>query len=204
MATTLPFNKREKPAADTPRETVTNDTPDTPPRRPTTGDTAGGTRRTAKGRPTRKLQASLEELFSAPALVYAARGDAWAQNHIATSAPAVAKAWADLADESPAVKRILSRITEGTAWGAVIVATGAYAVPLVAHHGLLPPPLNAVFTGEPEESSSPIVPPPPSPDAPPAPPRRDNGNGNGGMTPPTSPGQPPGVVTVAGTNSAHK
>lgn len=136
-----------------------------------------------------KLQASLEELFAAPALLYAVAGDEWAVNHVTVNAPVMAEAWVKLAQESPPVKRFLDKITTGTAWGGVIVATGGFVLPLLAHHQMLPAPIGAVMgRGGESEPRGPIVPPPPAPD-------------DSGMTPPVGNGQPPGVVTVAGTGA---
>lgn len=169
------------------------------------------------------LQKSLEELFSAPAYIYALNGDTWAEDHISTTAPRLAEAWYKLAQKNPAVKRTLESLTTGSAWGGVAVATGATVLPLLAHHRLLPGQVQVFFSGVPTTGtpSGPIVPPPPGamPGPPPVPP---GGGGTpspsrwakmhaedgptvpppgGGMTPPMAPGAPPGVVTVAASNN---
>jgi hypothetical protein len=200
------------------RESVSGtDTPgtsDTPPRREAPGPGARGQGPASseqKSAPTRrgpqpKLQKSLEELFAAPALVYSLAGDEWAAQFVSGHAPALAEAWYKLAQENVAVRRILERITTGTAWGGVIVSTGMVVLPLAAHHGILPSPAAAFFQSEDDPHRGPIVPPPPrqstSPSGQPG-----NGRGRGGpptpadMTPPIREGQPPGVVTVAGTSN---
>lgn len=170
--------------------------------------------------PTPQLQKSLEELFSAPAYVYAINGDQWAQDHITENAPKLAEAYYKLAQKNPAVKRTLERLTTGSAWGGVAVATGATVLPLLAHHQLLPAPVQTIFSGVPTTGAprGPIVPPPPSPGPvrsptvarPPAPTGTPPGMGggtprvpppSGEMTPPQVPGQPAGTVTVAGSNN---
>lgn len=186
-------------------ESGTTGTSDTPPRRGDTGPGSSGQGPAASTPPrsTRKpnLQKSLEELFSAPALIYSMAGDEWAASHITTNAPVLAEAWYKLAQESPAVKRMLDRLTTGSAWGGVIVATGGMALPLLAHHNLLPAQVGAVLgTDNGAPTRGPIVPPPPM-DSPPSPPPPPYSRGNGDMTPPLRDGEPPGVVTVAGSNS---
>lgn len=164
--------------------------------------------------PKPQLQKSLEELFSAPAYVYSITGDEWAENHVNESAPRLAEAWYKLAQKNPAVKRTLERLTTGSAWGGVAVATGVAVLPLLAHHELLPGPLGAMLSGVPgptqghTQARSPIVPPPPPPPAGPASGPVGGGGASpvvpprgGNMTPPVGDG-PPGVVTVQSVNRA--
>lgn len=163
------------------------------------------------GRPTRadKLQDSLAELLALPSLAYAATGDTWAASHIAERAPIMAEAWVELGKENPAVMRVLQKITTTSAWGGVILATGGTLLPLAVHHNLLPD-LGLPFGGGSEEGGgAPLVPPPPG--GGPTPPGAESGvvgrqppprgGSSGEMTPPLKPDQPPGVVTVAGTNN---
>lgn len=173
----------------------------------------------ASSGPRPQLQRSLEELFSAPAYFYALTGDAWAEEHVTTTAPRLAEAWYKLAQKNPAVKRTLESLTTGSAWGGVMVATGATVLPLLAHHQLLPDPAQALFAGVPTTGtpSGPIVPPPPQPSTAGVPPAPRGGGGTptpprpmagpmvpppgNGMTPPLAPDAPPGVVTVAASNN---
>lgn len=160
-----------------------------PPPRPTSGG--------------RTLQSRLEELLGGLALPYSAMGDDYAAQLIATRTPAIAEAWADLAKQNAAVKRVLERLVQGTAWGGVVLSSAGLAIPLLAHHNILPlvvDPFSGMYGGAPViprrgdkqqrmPDWSPIVPPPPSSDS--------------GMTPPAAPDQPSGTFTVAGsTNSA--
>lgn len=195
-----------KGATDHSPEPGTTDTSDTPPREERSGRGANAPRPGASVGRKPQLQKSLEELFAAPAMGYALIGDEWAASFVTERAPVLAEAWYKLSVESPAVRRILTRLTAGSAWGGVAVATGATVLPLLAHHDLLPVEL-PFDVGQ--DYDRPIVPPPPSADAPPSrnsPPReraerRRRGGGTNDMTPPVKPGQPPGVVTVAGTNN---
>lgn len=191
-----------------------NDGPPPPP-----GPAAAPKPRATGGGNRPQLQKSLEELFSAPALLYALKGDEWAEAHITEHAPRLAEAWYKLAQKNPAVRRMLENLTTGSAWGGVAVATGVTVLPLLAHHNALPGPLGNVFSGVPTTggNSGPTVPPPPGasgprvrPPAPQGPPRARGGTPppgpmvpppGGPMTAPTAPGAPAGVVTVAGSNN---
>lgn len=218
MADSIPTPPTRERVPRRPRATGSTGSTDTPPRRAPDSN-AQATGAPAQEAPTRaprrgpkpKLQKSLEEVFAAPALAYKMTGDEWATDFVKDRAEPLAEAWYNLAQESPPVKRILEKLTTGSAWGGVAIATGATVLPLLAHHQLLPGPLGSVFsvptTGAPR---GPIVPPPPPrtpsiPATPPGPGRVSNGEGGGGapsgMTPPIGDGQPAGVVTVAGTNA---
>lgn len=138
------------------------------------------------------LQKRLEEFLATPALVYSFMGDQWAAELITTRTPAMAEAWYDLSTKNPAVKRVLERLLEGSAWGGVILSTMAVTLPLAQHHGLVPgaDPFSALYApiSAPNGSAprrGPIVPPPPGPT-------------QGAGAPPISgtDGSPPGVVTV--------
>lgn len=157
---------------------------------------------------TPALQASLEELFATPALAYSFAGDEWAAELVTTRSKAFARDCYELAQKNPAVKRLLTRLVEGSAVGAVLMSGAAIFVPLAQHHGLIPgadpfalfyPPLPA------DRTAGPIVPPPPSagsrsPAPAPAPPP----GGGGGTAPPPPRGDVhsvPGAVVV-GQNGA--
>lgn len=185
---------------------------DTPPHPPE--GASQGTRPTRPTRPaseskgtksrtrTPDLQKRLEELFSLPALMYSWNGDTYPVAIINQRAPAMAEAWYDLANQNPAVKRVLQRITEGGAWGGVILSSAAMVLPLLQYHGMIPgaDPFAAFYPGVEAPERGPIVPPPPSPEGPqetPIPRGGSENGGGGGYTPPVSPDAPPGVVTVA-------
>ncbi len=173
---------------------------------------AGDSRPT--GGPARDLKGKLTELFAGMALIPMAAGDHYSAHIISTRAPHLAEAWADLARQNPAVKRILEGLVQGGAWGGVALATGSVLVPILGHYGMLPPidPWVGQYGPPPVtqgERRRPIVPPPPGRPGPQVPPNpRANGAGSPAtndsglrsMTPPISVGQPPGVVTVAGSS----
>lgn len=193
-------------------EPGTTGTTDTPPRKssPAGAESAGGARPQAPRPPAggRKapLQKSLEELFAAPSLAYSIAGDQVAASFLASRAEPMAEAWYNLSKESPAVRRILDKLTTGSAWGGVVIATGATVLPLLAHHDVLPFDLPfGIPVPEGEEGASMVPPPPPPSGPPPAPDGRGRAGGGttppNGMTPPRKAGEPAGVVTVAGSNS---
>lgn len=115
----------------------------------------------AQPRPPRKgsLEARLGELIGGFALPFAAMGDMHCAGVIAQRGPALAGAWAELAQQNAAVKRVLERMLSGGAWGGVIVSTLAIAVPMAQHHGIYdgPDPF-AMFFG-PSEIQVPDYPP---------------------------------------------
>jgi transcriptional regulator with XRE-family HTH domain len=58
---------------------------------------------------------------------------------IRMNAAQMARAWAELADESPRVRRFLILLTYGGAWRGVIAATLPVVYSIGVHHGLIPP-----------------------------------------------------------------
>lgn len=56
---------------------------------------------------------------------------------IAAHGPNMAKAWADLADESPKVRQVLEMLMTGGAWGGVLMAMTPVVMGIMANHGLL-------------------------------------------------------------------
>jgi hypothetical protein len=174
---------------------------------------AGGSRAPRTG----QLETKLGEFFGAFSLVFAAAGDDYCAWVVASRSPQLASAWADLAKQNPAVKRVLEGLVEGSAWGGVIISSLAIALPIAKHHGLWrgPDPFSMLMPAPPEVAAKMNG--------------NNNGNGNGGKpasyawtkasgdapapqpTPSdddsdymsSMPGAPPGVVTVASTTAAH-
>lgn len=62
---------------------------------------------------------------------------------IAMNADNMAHAWAELANESPQVRRLLMLLTYGGAWRGVAMATLPVVYSIGVHHGLIPPVLGA-------------------------------------------------------------
>jgi hypothetical protein len=162
---------------------------------------------------TPPLQKKLEEFFSAPALMFSFTGDDYPAQIVAMRTPMMAEAWYELSKQNAGVKRILERLTEGGAWGMVTISSLAVVVPILQYYDVIPgnDPFAAVMP-------SPDAAPParPAQVPPPPPPSPTSGVGEGGgpadaapvvedgtvrMTPPVAQGEPPGVVTVAGTGA---
>lgn len=57
---------------------------------------------------------------------------------IANGADRLADSWMELAKTDPKVKKFLSKMTQTSSWGAVIVAHSMVAMPILQHHKLLP------------------------------------------------------------------
>lgn len=91
------------------------------------------------GRPSNldKLEASLTDLFSTVG-VFVGMADPFDGQVIVAGAPNLAGALTAVAKENPKVAKSLARITETSAWGGVVFAVAGIAVPIAAHHGLLP------------------------------------------------------------------
>lgn len=56
---------------------------------------------------------------------------------IAAHGPNMAKAWSDLADESPKVRQVLEMLMTGGAWGGVLMAMTPVVMGIMANHGIL-------------------------------------------------------------------
>lgn len=65
---------------------------------------------------------------------------------ILAGAENLAGALDNLAQENDAVKRALEAALTGSAWGGVIIATAAIALPIMANHGMVPEQLGAMAT----------------------------------------------------------
>lgn len=57
---------------------------------------------------------------------------------IVAGGPRFAAALTKLARENPSIRKALEMMLEGSAWAEVIVAGGMIALPIAAHHGMLP------------------------------------------------------------------
>lgn len=192
------------------------ETPDPPPPPPPPkAPPRAETRTPRKG----SLESRLNEFLGAASIPFAVAGDNYSAQIVAARSPALAKSLAELANENAAVKRVLNRIMEGSAWGGVAIASLSIILPICQHHGLIPgtDPFSAIMPGPAPsgEGQSPRMrwsggsTPTPDGSTMGAP-----GPGSGGDTPPngrpspdeyktTVPGSPPGVVTVASTTADH-
>lgn len=87
-------------------------------------------------RPPFKKQ--IEDAFVTISVAVAATGDLHCATIIAANAEPMALAWADLAKVNPRVQAVIERMLTGSAWGGVIFATAACAIPIAVHHKMLP------------------------------------------------------------------
>lgn len=142
MADTPPRRRRTQratpPVDDTPQEEPKRESP--PPKV------------SAPGKGPATLQRKLEMMIVGMGLPFAAAGDEHCAMVFAQRGPVVAEAWANLANESPAVKRVLESMLKGGAWTGAIGATVSLVMPVAAHHGLsVPNPMDAVVFGRRKE-----------------------------------------------------
>lgn len=106
----------------------------------------------AKPAPPKRTTAKLEDRLTG-SLVMVGMGVA-VLNHddgmaVMRGAPALAAAMVKLGDENPKVRKALEAAVSASAWGEVLAASLAIAVPIAANHGALPPGALAMFsTGE--------------------------------------------------------
>jgi hypothetical protein len=146
--------------------------PQKPPRKPraeTTPASSGATARPAGGEssspppgaappppePDRKpgarasaLERKLEELFAAIALAFTLTGDQFSATVISRRSPDLARAWARLAQENPAVKRFLDGLLAGSSWGEAAMVTLGTVLPILWRKGIVPDELGQPFAME--------------------------------------------------------
>ena len=186
-----------------------------PPRSRAKGDAGSAAVGTGRAPSAASLEARLNEFLAAASLPFALAGDDYCATIIAQRMPRLSHSLVELSRENPAVKRLLNRILEGSAWGGVALAVVTIVIPIAQHHGALPgdDPFMFMFPGSPRR------------EAVASPPAGWNGwtgnGGNGGEDrstmgapspaddqPSPSPmtqfrDAPPGVVTVDATGAGH-
>lgn len=132
--------------------------------------------RKPQGRPP-SLEKRLQELFVMVAMVVGPLNERDGAI-ILSSSESLAKSWTALANENAAVKRVLERLVETSAWSQVVFSTGGVALAIAVNHGVELGPFGSMLAdtgdGEPEG------PPPPPP-------------GASGVAMPSSPPPPPGI-----------
>lgn len=125
-----------------------NDNGDTPPKAVRV-DPPADAEKPKRGRPkgsvsqktVDKIEDSINEFLAIPGMMFAAAGDqqcAWILIGENSPGRAWASSWAVLAKESPQVRQVLTKMMQGGAWGGVIASTVMVAMPIMAHHGMLP------------------------------------------------------------------
>lgn len=124
-------SRRKSPEADTPPD------PNKGRQKPKTSLNPEG-KRTPKWA---KLEQELVQMYSALALPFAAVGDEFCANVIAGNAETLASGWIDLAQQNPNVEKVLQSLVTGGAWGGVIMTHAFVALPIAAHHNLIPGPV---------------------------------------------------------------
>jgi hypothetical protein len=96
----------------------------------------------------RKIQDGLVQLFTIAGLGTSMFVDDFDGQVIALNADRLARAWADLAQQSPAVRRALEALLMGSAWGSAIGTTAMVAIPVMVRHGIAPPEVMAMASGQ--------------------------------------------------------
>jgi hypothetical protein len=86
-----------------------------------------------------ELERALTEQVGVVALMFAARGDVTCSAAVAQGAPALAGALVNVARQNDSVRRTLETLAVGSAWSGVVTAAAGIAVPILAHHGVIPP-----------------------------------------------------------------
>jgi hypothetical protein len=96
----------------------------------------------------RKIQDGLVQLFTIAGLGTSMFVDEFDGQVVALNAERLARAWADLAQQSPTVRRALEALLMGSAWGSAIGTTAMVAVPILVRHGIAPPEVLGLAAGQ--------------------------------------------------------
>jgi hypothetical protein len=115
----------------------------------------------------RKIQDGLVQLFTIAGLGTSMFVDDFDGQVIALNSERLARAWADLAAQSPAVRRALEALLTGSAWGSAIGTTAMVAIPIMVRHQIAPPEVMAMAAGQ--GVKVPNIGQPTQPERPPAP-----------------------------------
>lgn len=117
--------------------TVKPPPPPTPPKPKDSDKTKPKTGKSQRpsGRPV-ALEPQLTEMFLMVGMVLASF-NARDGEIVAANAPALGKAWANLAKEDKRVKAAIERLMTGSAWGQVIFVTGGMAFAIAQNHGVI-------------------------------------------------------------------
>jgi hypothetical protein len=96
----------------------------------------------------RKIQDGLTQLFVLAGLATSVWVDEWDGQVLVLNAERNARAWADLAAQSPTVRKALEGLLVGSAWGTAIGTTAMTLLPILAHHGVVPLDTLAMAAGQ--------------------------------------------------------
>lgn len=114
---------------------------DEPPRR----ERASRTRDTRRpGRPpgsqsVKHIEDGLNQFFGGVSIVFLFSGDAYMAELFSVRGPNLAKAYANLARQNPAVKKLLERLIAGGQYGEVVFTTLSIVLPAMSHYRVIPP-----------------------------------------------------------------
>lgn len=98
----------------------------------------------SRGRPRgsgtvdQRLTDGFTELLESLAVPFAIAGDFHCAGHITNGAEPLAKSWVALSKQNKTVRRFMEKLTEGSAWGGVVMATASFTIPILSHHGIWP------------------------------------------------------------------
>lgn len=127
--------KRERAAKPKPRRTTRRDTP------PKVVLEIGAAKTTKAQAQKAKVEAGVSKYLKVIELGVQIAGDPTCASSIKAGSPALASALAELAEYQPALAKFFlpsENAGQAAAWVAVAVAAGGIALPVMAHHGLLP------------------------------------------------------------------
>jgi len=96
----------------------------------------------------RKIHDGLVQLFTLAGLGVGMFVDDYDGQVVVLNADRNARAWTDLAAQSPMVCSALEALLMGSAWGAAIGTTAMTALPILVRHQVLPPDAMAVAIGQ--------------------------------------------------------
>lgn len=119
---------------------------DTPPKRTAAGGAPRAAKAPTKPSPASKteIRTALEQVTNMGAFVFQVRGEDFPALVMTQTGPQWAEAMADLAEQDPRLKRMLTALTQGGVMGAAILSTGMMVLPILAYYQALPLPPQVV------------------------------------------------------------
>jgi hypothetical protein len=92
----------------------------------------------------------LRELFATLSTGMMVAGDEFSATVIARRTDELAHAWAKLAQQNAAVRRVIKGLLEGSAWGEVMMVTMSVAIPIAYRYapGIIPDGAGMMFTAQ--------------------------------------------------------
>jgi len=96
----------------------------------------------------KRLRRELVNQFTTLAMIFAARGDMHCAQVILEGSENLVDSWLWLARRHPSVRKWLEGMITGQGYFALVTSTLGIALPIMAHHGLAPKALGALFAPE--------------------------------------------------------